>query len=139
MSTKQSKIVKIFHLTPLAQSDGHGRVERGRVERSQRRSIVRVPGHHDALQPGHILTKIFSLLELQLKVREELKNAQPRKGPLLEPQFQVYLPCLGSCLAWCLNSVLNVKALVGAFSLGPKSSRGLLYDCEIVTNLRYEL
>ena len=70
-----------------------------------------------------------------MKVREELKNAQPRRGHLLGPQFQVYLPCL----AWCLNSVLNVKALVGTFSLGPKSSRGLLYDCEIVTNLRYEL
>ena len=29
--------------------------------------------------------------------------------------FHVYLPCLSACLAQCLNSVLNVKALVGAF------------------------
>ena len=31
-------------------------------------------------------------------------------------QFLDYLPCLGACLAKCLNSVLYVKALVGAFS-----------------------
>ena len=35
---------------------------------------------------------------------------------VLVTQFHVYLPCLGTCLAWCLNSVLNVKALVGAFN-----------------------
>ena len=31
-------------------------------------------------------------------------------------RFHVYLP-LGVCLALCLNSVLNVKVLVGALSL----------------------
>ena len=31
-------------------------------------------------------------------------------------QFHVYLLCLGACLAYCLNSVLNVKALVGALN-----------------------
>ena len=29
---------------------------------------------------------------------------------------QFHLPCLGTCLAQCLNSVLNVRALVGAFN-----------------------
>ena len=29
---------------------------------------------------------------------------------------QFHLPCLGTCFAQCLNSVLNVKALVGAFN-----------------------
>ena len=38
-------------------------------------------------------------------------------------QFHVYLPCLGACLAYCLNSVLNIKVLVGAFSVIVKSSR----------------
>ena len=28
----------------------------------------------------------------------------------------MYSQCLGICLAQCLNSVLNVKALVGAFN-----------------------
>ena len=31
-------------------------------------------------------------------------------------QFHIYLPCLGARLAKCFNSVLNVKALVGAFN-----------------------
>ena len=33
-------------------------------------------------------------------------------------QFHVYLLCRGVnvCLAWCLNSVFNVKALVGTFN-----------------------
>ena len=31
-------------------------------------------------------------------------------------QFHVYLVWVKACLAWCLNSVLNVKALVGAFN-----------------------
>ena len=31
-------------------------------------------------------------------------------------QFYIYLPCLGACLAQCLNSVLNVKAVVAAFN-----------------------
>ena len=29
---------------------------------------------------------------------------------------QFHLPCLGTCLAQCINSVLNVRALVGAFN-----------------------
>ena len=32
-----------------------------------------------------------------------------------QSQFHVYLSCLGTCLAQCLNSVLNVKVLVGSF------------------------
>ena len=31
-------------------------------------------------------------------------------------QFYVYLPCLGACLAQCLNSVLNAKVPVSAFN-----------------------
>ena len=31
-------------------------------------------------------------------------------------QFHVYLQFLDTCLAKCLNSVLNVKAVVGAFN-----------------------
>ena len=31
-------------------------------------------------------------------------------------QFHVYLPCLGTCLVQCLNSVLHVKVIVGAFN-----------------------
>ena len=32
-------------------------------------------------------------------------------------QFNVYILCLGACLAYCLNSVLNVKVmLVGVFN-----------------------
>ena len=41
-------------------------------------------------------------------------------------QFHVYLiPWVNVCLTWCLNSVLNVKVLAGAFI------RGLLRDCDI--------
>ena len=32
-------------------------------------------------------------------------------------QFHIYLPWVNACLAQCLNSVLNVKALVGPFNL----------------------
>ena len=35
---------------------------------------------------------------------------------VLASQFHVYLPRVNAHLAWCLNSVLNVKALVGAFN-----------------------
>ena len=35
---------------------------------------------------------------------------------VLASQFHVYLPFLGTHLAKCLNSVLNVKALEGAFN-----------------------
>ena len=42
---------------------------------------------------------------------------------------KVYLPWVNTCIAKCLNSVLNVKALVGA----------LLCDCEIFVNLRLDL
>ena len=34
----------------------------------------------------------------------------------LVSQFHVYLPWVNTRLALCLNSVLNVKALVGAFN-----------------------
>ena len=30
--------------------------------------------------------------------------------------LNIYLPCLGACLAQCFNSVLNVNALEGAFN-----------------------
>ena len=30
--------------------------------------------------------------------------------------YTVYLPCLGTCLAKSLSSVLNVKSLVGSFN-----------------------
>ena len=43
-------------------------------------------------------------------------------------QFHVYLPWVNACLAQCLNSVLNVKVLVGAFNQE--------IDCEIFANLR---
>ena len=42
---------------------------------------------------------------------------------------------LGARLAQCLTSVLNVKALVGAFNRGGPS-RGFLHNCEIFANLR---
>ena len=42
------------------------------------------------------------------------------------------IPCLSACLAKCLNSVLSVKALVGAFNQG---SRGLLRDCPTLGQL----
>ena len=35
---------------------------------------------------------------------------------VLASQFHVYLPFLGTHLAKCLNSVLNVKALEGTFN-----------------------
>ena len=34
----------------------------------------------------------------------------------LASQFHIYLLWVNICLAWCLNSVLNVKALVGTFN-----------------------
>ena len=33
-----------------------------------------------------------------------------------QSQFHVYLPWLDACLVQCLNNVLNVKVLVGAFN-----------------------
>ena len=45
-------------------------------------------------------------------------------------QFYVYL-------ALCLNSVLNVKVLVGTFNLGPCA--GIICSCEIVTDFRFQL
>ena len=35
---------------------------------------------------------------------------------IISSAAQFNLPCLGTCLAQCLNSVLNVRALVGAFN-----------------------
>ena len=35
---------------------------------------------------------------------------------VLASQFHVYLPRVNAHLAWCLNSVFNVKVLVGAFN-----------------------
>ena len=40
------------------------------------------------------------------------------------------------CLAYCVNTVLNVKALVKHFQPGEGPCRGLLRDCEIFANLR---
>ena len=53
----------------------------------------------------------------------------------------VYLPCLGTRLAKCLNSVLNVKALVVSrrFQPGEGPSGGLLHNCEIFANLHLKL
>ena len=34
----------------------------------------------------------------------------------LASQFHVFLPWVNACLAWCLKSVLNVKAVVGSFN-----------------------
>ena len=50
-------------------------------------------------------------------------------------QFHVYLPWVNTCLAWCLNSVVNVKALVGAFN----QEKALVGAFSVITNLRMEL
>ena len=75
-------------------------------------------------------------LELQTKVREDFGGLHSRTSvKVFVPgfQFHIYTPCLGACLALCLNTVLNVKALVdnctqemalvGAFFVIVKSSR----------------
>ena len=45
-------------------------------------------------------------------------------------QFHIYLTWVNTCLALCLNSVLNVKALEGAFNQEKAlvANRGLLRD-----------
>ena len=50
-------------------------------------------------------------------------------------QFHVYLPWVQCCLAQCLNSVLNLKALVGAFN----QEKALIGAFSVITNLRMEL
>ena len=48
-------------------------------------------------------------------------------------QFCVYSPCLGSHLAQCLKSVLNVKTLVGTFNQ-VKALAGAFY---VIVKLQY--
>ena len=51
-------------------------------------------------------------------------------------QFHVYLPMgLIVLLAWCLNSVLNVKAVVATFN----QEKALVGAFSVITNLRMEL
>ena len=50
-------------------------------------------------------------------------------------QFHICLPWVKACLEWCLNSVLNVKALVGAFN----QEKALVGAFSVITNLRMEL
>ena len=45
-----------------------------------------------------------------------LKAARQFMTFAVASQFHVYLPCFDACLAYCLNSVLNVKTLVRAFN-----------------------
>ena len=47
-------------------------------------------------------------------------------------QFHIYLQWVNARLELCLNSVLNVKELLGAFNL----SRALIRDCKTSRNLR---
>ena len=56
-------------------------------------------------------------------------------------QYHVYLLWVGACLVWCLNSVLNVKRVVGAFNQEKAlvASRGLLCDCEIFADVCLQL
>ena len=57
-------------------------------------------------------------------------------------QFHVYLPWLNTWFEKCLNSVLNVKALIGTFNQEKALGEGralLLRDCEIFANLRLKL
>ena len=54
---------------------------------------------------------------------------------VLASQFHVYLPRLNAHLAWCLNSVLNVKAVVAAFN----QEKALVGAFSVITNLRMEL
>ena len=48
-------------------------------------------------------------------------------------QLHVYLPWVNACLAKCLNSVLNVKVLVGTFN--QEKTLVILCDYEIFVNL----
>ena len=58
----------------------------------------------------------------------------------LASRFHVYLPCLGTCLAKCLNSVLNVKAVVGTFNLEKALPIvGAFSDCDIFAKVRLQL
>ena len=50
-----------------------------------------------------------------------------------------YFTCLGACLAWCLNSVLNVKALIEAFNQGEGLSSALLHDSKIFAKVCFQL
>ena len=50
-------------------------------------------------------------------------------------QFYVYLPCLGACLAQFLNSVLNLKAVVGIFN----QEKALIGALSKIMNLRFKL
>ena len=50
-------------------------------------------------------------------------------------QFQGYLLLVNTHLAWCLNSDLNVKSLVGAFN----QEKALVGAFSVITNLRMEL
>ena len=48
---------------------------------------------------------------------------------LSESQFHVDLPWANACLAYCLDSVLNLKLPEG-FQPGEGPRRGLLRDCD---------
>ena len=52
---------------------------------------------------------------------------------VLASQFYVYLPCVGTCLAVCLNSVLNVLALVGAFN----QEKAIVGAFSVIVQLRW--
>ena len=50
-------------------------------------------------------------------------------------QFHIYFPWINACLAKCINSVLNVKALADAFN----KEKALVGAFSVITNLRMEL
>ena len=68
--------------------------------------------HHGHRASNEGSRRLRKVLQSQ---RRSLLECRVRKI-MLASQFHVYLPCLGTCLAKSLSSVLNVKSLVGSLN-----------------------